>query len=119
MTTLICRHCGCSLVRLGISKDQAIPLRHEGQEHYFCCQGCADLFAKEPARHLQRTNDIVVCPTCLAEKTRQWAPTFEHQGQEVHYCSCPYCREEFQKKPDHYIARLEGRVPFETEIRHR
>ena len=118
MKTLICRHCGCSLVRLGISKDQSIPLRHGDQEHYFCCQGCADLFAAAPERHLQRTNDIVVCPTCLAEKTRQWAFTFEHEGQEIHYCGCPSCREVFQKDPDHYIQRLEGTIRSQEVLGH-
>ena len=38
MNTLICRTCGCSLVRLGISKEESVSYRHRGQECRFCCQ---------------------------------------------------------------------------------
>ena len=118
MKTLICPYCGCSLVRLGVTRDKAATHSYKGEEYFFCCQGCADLFVTNPERHLQRTKDVVVCPTCLAEKPPASAFTFEYAGQKVHYCGCPYCQEEFQKKPDHYTDRLEGRVPFETELRH-
>ena len=68
METLICPTCGCSLVRLGISKDQATPYSHEGKEYFFCCQGCVDVFAADPEKRLEETKDLIVCPTCLAEK---------------------------------------------------
>lgn len=42
MKTLICPYCGCSLVRLGISKDKAATYSYHGTEHHFCCQDCAD-----------------------------------------------------------------------------
>ncbi len=118
MKTLICPHCGCSLVRLGISKDKAVAYRHDDNEYHFCCQGCVDLFVADPETDLRRTNDLIVCPTCLAEKPPQLAFVFEYAEQVIHYCGCPYCQDEFQKKPDHYTDRLEGRVPFETELRH-
>ena len=118
MKTLICRHCGCSLVRLGISKEKAVSARHEDQEHYFCCQECVDVFITDPKKSLQETADVIVCPTCLAEKPLQRSATLQWSGQEVGFCRCPYCQEEFQRDPDHYIDRLEGRVPFETVLRH-
>ena len=118
METLICPTCGCSLVRLGISKDKATTDSHEGKAYFFCCQGCVDVFVADPARRLEETKDLIVCPTCLAEKKPVSTFAFEHMGQAIHYCGCPYCQEEFQKKPDHYTDRLEGRVPFETELRH-
>ncbi len=68
MKTLICPYCGCSLVRLGISKEKAATHSFGGTEYHFCCQDCADEFAADPEQHLQRTKDLVVCPTCLAEK---------------------------------------------------
>ncbi len=118
MKTLICRHCGCSLVRLGVNKDKAVTYRHKGEEHYFCCQGCSDEFKTDPPKYLEETKDVIVCPTCLAEKPPQWSAILNWSGQELHFCRCPYCREQFQKDPNHYIDRLEGRIPFETELRH-
>jgi len=60
MNTHICPRCGCSLVRLEISKEKSAPYAHNGEEYYFCCQACADLFAANPETHLQRTKDLIV-----------------------------------------------------------
>ena len=113
MKTLICPYCGCSLVRLGISKEKAATHSYDNTEYHFCCQDCADEFAADPEQHLQRTKELVVCPTCLAEKTPELTFTFEYAGQEVPYCGCPYCREVFLKAPDYYIKRLEGTEALE------
>ncbi len=113
MRTLICPTCGCSLVRLGISKDKATVHRHDGEEHYFCCQGCIDLFVTDPAKCLQETSQLIVCPTCLAEKPLQWAAQLNVAGKDVYFCRCPYCAEVFQKDPDYYMKRLEGTIPNE------
>ena len=118
MKTLICPTCGCSLVRLGISNDKATTYIHDGEERYFCCQGCADLFATDSEKYLQETNNLIVCPTCLAEKPRQQAVKLNVDGQEVHFCRCPYCTEVFQKNPDYYIKRLEGTIPNEGVLDH-
>ncbi len=108
MKTLICPYCGCSLVRLGVSKEKAATYSYDGTEYHFCCRDCADEFAADPEQHLQRTKDLVVCPTCLAEKPPESAFTFEYAGQEVPYCGCPYCRDVFLKAPDYYVKRLQG-----------
>ncbi len=108
METLICPTCGCSLVRLGISKDKATTYSHEGKAYFFCCQGCVDVFAADPEKRLEETKDVIVCPTCLAEKPRQWAVTLEHAGEEIHFCRCPHCLDVFQKSPDYYLKRLQG-----------
>ena len=118
MNTLICPTCGCSLVRLGISREQSVLHHYNGEEYYFCCQGCVDLFITDPEKYLQETGDLIVCPTCLAEKPLERSAELNWAGQEVHFCRCPYCREEFQKDPDRYISRLEGTTPFETDLRH-
>ncbi len=75
MKTLICPTCGCSLVRLGISKENSLTNHSNGNEYHFCCQGCADLFTADPAKYLEQTKDLVVCPTCLAEKPIKSAVT--------------------------------------------
>ncbi len=108
MKTLICPTCGCSLVRLGISKDRANTYSHEGQEYFFCCRGCVDVFAADPETRLEETKDLIVCPTCLAEKPPQSAVTLEHAGEKIHFCRCPHCLEVFQKSPDYYLKRLQG-----------
>ncbi len=118
MKTPICRTCGCSLVRLGISKDKAVPYSHGGEEFLFCCQGCQELFTTDPEKYLEDVSDLIVCPTCLAEKPLEQAATLTIAGQEVHFCRCPYCAETFQKNPDFYMERLEGTVPNEGVLDH-
>ena len=116
MKTLICRTCGCSLVRLGISNDQAVTYSHNGKEHHFCCQGCTDLFITDPTKYLRDTDNMIVCPSCLAEKPLEMAVKLEIAGQEVHFCRCPYCAEVFRKDPDFYNKRLEGTIPNEGAV---
>ncbi len=116
MKTRICPTCGCSLVRLGISNDQAVTHSHDGQEHHFCCQCCVDLFVADSEKYLRRTKDMVVCPSCLAEKPLERAVKLEIGGQEVHFCGCPYCAEVYQKDPDFYINRLKGNTANEGAV---
>ncbi len=118
MNTLICRTCGCSLVRLGITKEAAARFQYRDQEHSFCCQACVDVFTTNPEKYLEETSGLIVCPTCLAEKPLQWAVKLSIAGQEVHFCRCPYCAEVFQKNPDFYIQRLKGRIPHEGVLDH-
>lgn len=118
MKTFICRTCGCSLVRLGISKENSASHRYNGEEYHFCCQGCVDVFIKDPKKHLQETNDLIVCPTCLAEKPLKWTVKLKFRQQEVHCCRCPYCAELFLKNPDFYMKRLEGIISNEGVLDH-
>ncbi len=116
MKTLICRTCGCSLVRLGLSKDQAVTYSHNGEEHHFCCQGCTDLFITDPQKYLEETSNLIVCPSCLAEKPPDMAVKLEIAGQEVNFCRCPYCAEVFGNDPDFYMKRLEGTIANEGAV---
>ncbi len=118
MKTPICSTCGCSLVRLGISNDDAVVYRHDATDYIFCCQGCVDLFVTDPRKFLQETEDIIVCPTCLAEKPLDRSASLTWNGQEVRFCRCPYCQEEFQKNSEHYIDRYEGKIPVESVLGH-
>ncbi len=118
MNTLICRTCGCSLVRLGIIREKSVRCRHDGEEHHFCCQPCADLFVTDPDEFLQETNDLIVCPTCLAEKPLDHAVTLKLGNDDVHFCRCPYCAELFRKNPEFYIKRLEGSILNEGVLDH-
>ena len=118
MTTPICPTCGCSLVRLGISNEMSATIHHGGREYRFCCQGCAELFSTDPDKYLRQTEDLVVCPTCLAEKPIELAVTMNIGGHEVHFCGCPYCAELFQKNPEFYVQRLKGAIPHEGVLGH-
>ena len=115
METLICSACGCSLVRLGISKEKAVPHVDDGQPHHFCCQGCCDLFIAEPQKYLRLTDGVTVCPTCLGEKPPDRVAIFTHAGQDVPYCGCPYCVEMFRQDPTFYIQRLDGTLPVDAQ----
>ncbi len=118
MKTLICPTCGCSLVRLGISKENSIAHSHDGEEFYFCCQGCVDAFVTNPEERLKETREMIVCPTCLAEKLVQQAVKIEISGHEVHFCRCPHCVDVFRKNPEFYLKRLEGTIPNEGVLDH-
>jgi hypothetical protein len=76
------------------------------------------LFLTDPARYLAETRDLVVCPSCLAEKPRKWAVTLNVANHEVWFCRCPYCPEVFEKNPDYYLGRLEGRTPNQGVLDH-
>lgn len=102
----ICPTCGCSLVRLGITRSEAPSREHEGQRLHFCCQGCLDLFAEEADRYLAEIEGWIVCPTCLAEKPKALTVSITHEGAEVHFCRCPGCVEEFRRRPEELLARL-------------
>ncbi len=107
MKTQICPTCGCSIVRLGIAKEKATA----HGDHFFCCQACADGFSKDSSKYLERLKSIVVCPSCLAEKPKEWAVRREIAGEDVYFCGCPYCEDVYRKNPDYYNKRLEGTIP--------
>lgn len=107
METPICPTCNCSLVRLKISRDTAATSNYDGEDHHFCCQGCADIFITDPQKYLQEISYLIVCPSCLGEKPRHLAVKEEIAGQEVYFCRCPHCIDSFREKPDYFLQRLE------------
>jgi YHS domain-containing protein len=104
--TPICPNCGCSLVRLGVSREHAAKYEYRGQEYLFCCEGCVESFRENPETYLAEIGDWVVCPTCLAEKPKHLTVSITHGAREVHFCRCPGCIEEFRKRPDELLARM-------------
>src|SRR6266508_3084233 len=102
----LCPYCGCSLARLGVSRDAATTLTFEGQELLFCCQGCLDGFQTDPERYLAEIREWIVCPTCLAEKPLELALSIEHAGEPVYFCHSPDCVERFEQEPDPLLASL-------------
>ena len=108
MNTPVCPTCGCSLVRLRISKDEAVAYRYGDEEYLFCCNGCVDIFAADPEEYLRAVSDTVVCPVCLGEKPVGATVALEHEGEVLHFCRCPHCKEEFGKDPERFLDRLAG-----------
>jgi YHS domain-containing protein len=102
----ICPACGCSLVRLEVSLEDAPRLDYGGTELRFCCEGCRELFSARPEEHLAEIAGWIVCPACLAEKPQRLTVTVEHEGQEVRLCRCPGCRQEFERRPAELLERL-------------
>ncbi len=108
---LICPTCGCSLVRLGISKDKSIVSSYNGKDYHFCCDGCVKIFTNFPEKYLEEIKDKVVCPICLAEKSIIHTVKLNHNGNIIHFCRCPHCINEFNKNPDYFIKRISGTLP--------
>ncbi|MBA3262402.1 MAG: hypothetical protein H0T69_08045 [Thermoleophilaceae bacterium] len=104
--TPICPACGCSLVRLGVIRADAVRLEHRGQELLFSCRRCAEVFGEDPDRYLGEIADWIVCPTCLAEKPKALSVSISHEGRDIHFCRCPGCLEEFQRRPAELLGRL-------------
>ena len=50
MDSPICPYCGCSLARLGITRDRATAFAYKDEQLLFCCQGCLDGFQADPER---------------------------------------------------------------------
>ncbi len=112
MKTPICPTCGCSLIRLGVTKKNAVMRKYMGKEYMFCCDGCATLFDETPEALLEETNSLVVCPSCLAEKPINQTVAISHQGEKLYFCKCPYCITVFQEDSEYYIKRLSGEIEF-------
>jgi len=112
MQTPICPTCGCSLVRLGIKSDDAVSCMYNSKEYKFCCRGCVDVFLANPEPRLAETQDLVVCPTCLAEKPHGFAIQLMFNGTELHFCRCPACLVLFRKNPEYYLMRLAGKTEY-------
>jgi YHS domain-containing protein len=105
--TPICPACGCSLARLRVDRDKATKQVYNGEELYFCCDGCAGVFRENPDQLLAEIRDVVVCPSCLAEKHISHTVELEHEGASVWFCRCPQCAEAFRSDPERLLGRLD------------
>lgn len=108
MTDLLCPGCGCSLVRLGITRDRATTHTHDGRVLHFCCAACVEVFRSDPDRFMREAEELVVCPTCLTEKPKTMTVTATIQGIEFRFCRCPTCVNLFRKSPEVFVQRLTG-----------
>ncbi len=112
MKTLICPTCGCSLVRLGVVDKNAITRSYNNKKYSFCCDGCAVIFDSNPETIINDTKDLVVCPSCLAEKPIDQTVALNYYGETIYFCKCPYCMTVFKENSEYYIKRLSGKIEF-------
>ena len=112
MRSPVCPACGCSLVRLGITPDAGVAYEHDGTEYRFCCAACVAVFRGDPAKYLAEWSDLVVCPTCLAEKPLAMTVPVSVEEAEFRLCRCPHCHETFLADPQPFIKRLMGEVSY-------
>ena len=110
--TMICSTCGCSLVRLGVSKKQAVHYEYQSIDYVFCCQSCMKLFQTSPEMYLKETTHTIVCPTCLSEKPSAYSVPFKYKEASLYFCRCPYCLDTFNENPEYYLDRLAGETDF-------
>lgn len=110
--TPVCPSCGCSLVRLGITEEKRVSKIYKEKEYLFCCEACVDLFVSDAESLLNETGDLVVCPSCLAEKPIGQTVELDYNGKKIHFCRCPHCIDVFQKDPEYFIKRLSGEIEF-------
>ncbi len=106
MDTPICSSCGCSLVRLGITREKAAYFSYKGKQYFFCCEGCIEVFKTNPEELLQETANLIVCPSCLAEKPISVTVEQTFDGESYKFCRCPFCIDLFKKNKDYFIKRL-------------
>lgn len=112
MQTLICPTCGCSLVKLGVTKNKVVMRNYKNREYLFCCDGCAVIFDKDPETILNETKDLVVCPSCLVEKPIDQTVALSYKDEIIYFCKCPYCMTVFKEDAESYIKRLSGEIEF-------
>ncbi len=112
MKTPLCSTCGCSLVRLGITKENAIFFSYQDKTHCFCCAGCLDVFKTNSEKLLRETENLIVCPVCLAEKPVNESVEHEFNGKTFNFCRCPYCLDVFTQDQDYYIKRLAWQTDY-------
>lgn len=95
-----------------ITKENRVMRKYQGMEYSFCCGGCAELFDKTPDALLEETKNLVVCPSCLAEKPIDQTISFNHKGEDIHFCRCPYCMTVFEGDSEYFIKRLSGEIKY-------
>jgi Cu+-exporting ATPase len=89
---------------------------HQGRSFYFCCGGCREKFASDPARYLPGPSEAAVKtrvtgedageetdPVCGMSVTVASAKhVFDYQGSMYYFCA-QGCREKFKGDPAHYL----------------
>jgi YHS domain-containing protein len=94
---------------MGDEVETKWKIEHEGQNVYFCCRGCIDMFTADPAAAIAKMSDedkaaIQKNTTCAVsgEPISTFDVRSEHNGRFVYFC-CGGCKTKYDK--EHAAAR--------------
>lgn len=118
--TPICSTCGCSLVRLGITKlydwesqkNKALHVTIKVKIIRSAAKAALSFLTKNPESLLKETSPLEVCPSCLAEKPINQTICLDHKGETLYFCRCPHCVTVFHHQPEYYLQRLSGEIEY-------
>jgi len=68
--TPLCPTCGCSLVRLGIPRSEAVSYIHDGTELFFCCLSCLHVVLRDPLTVLDEVGANFCMPRLPRRETQ-------------------------------------------------
>jgi YHS domain-containing protein len=91
-----------------LKATDVVQYQYAGTEYQFCCRGCLEIFVTNPEKYLEEIRDLIVCPSCLAEKPLELRVGVEHEGGTVYFCRCPHCLDAFKRDPARLLQRLKG-----------
>lgn len=88
----------------------------QGQRIYFCNDGCAAAFLKDPEKYMQ----VIADSGILLESIQTTCPVMgsaidksifrDYKGRRVYFC-CSMCPPEFDKDPEGVMRKLPGSQP--------
>jgi YHS domain-containing protein len=101
---------GCQHIEKSVYRD------HDGKRIYFCGEGCAAKFDKDPESYIKTLESQgvaledapqhqSVCPVSGEKINREFYS--DYQGKRV-YFGCAGCRATFEKDPESYIQKLQA-----------
>jgi YHS domain-containing protein len=101
---------------MGNPIDRKIYVDFQGQRVYFCDNGCAAAFSKDPEKYMKKIAEDKVllesvqtsCPVMGGAINKKYFR--DYKGRRVYFC-CPGCLPEFDKDPEKYLKKLPGIPP--------
>lgn len=112
--------------------NKSVYVDYKGKRIYFCGQGCAEHFKKDPEKYMKQLADMGILlddvPAAPAQKTDKAAapevkkdqpqttcPVMggainksvytDYKGKRVYFC-CPMCIDTFKKDPEKYMKKM-------------
>ena len=79
---------------------------YNGQTYYFCCGGCKENFAADPAQYLDAPSPSgeAIDPICKMTVDIASAKYMTEFDGELYYFCCAGCKVTFDKAPEEYLA---------------
>ena len=82
------------------------PVSHDGQEYYFCSDGCKEKFATDPDKYLKQMDPV--CGMTVSPTKAKGELT--HKGTKYYFCS-EGCKSRFEQDPEKYLGDKEDAAP--------